>query len=272
MLPKLHAGIFYGHLHKRQRVGGLILTEHVYAASLEIPRHVHERAYLCTVIHGSYTEADERGRHRCDRSTVVFHPVGEIHADSFGPDGGRVFGIEPDAEQLRRLKECAGTIERRWECQGGPTAWLAHRLYQEFKNPEQPSPLVIEGLFLALLGETARHDKAARRGPPSWLRRAHELLSDRFAEPVSVDEVAHAAGVHPVHLARSFRRAYGCTIGEFVRQMRVTFACDKLVRSTAPLVDIALAAGFADQSQFGKTFRRYTGMTPSHFRRAARSR
>ena len=86
----------------------------------------------------------------------------------------------------------------------------------------------------------------------------------------SASSIAAASGVHSVTLARGFRRAYGCTLGEYIRR-RIERAIEKLRTSSAPLAEIALANGFADQSHFSNLFRRYTGVTPSRFRRAARS-
>jgi AraC family transcriptional regulator len=79
-------------------------------------------------------------------------------------------------------------------------------------------------------------------------------------------------GVHPVTLARGFRRAYGCTLGEYVRRQRIENACRQLLDSAASLAEIALANGFADQSHFSNTFHRYTVMTPARYRRSAKER
>jgi AraC family transcriptional regulator len=57
-----------------------------------------------------------------------------------------------------------------------------------------------------------------------------------------------------------------------VRQRRIQFACGRLTATDAPLADVALAAGFCDQSHFTKAFRRVTGMTPSAYRMAKRER
>jgi AraC-like DNA-binding protein len=94
------------------------------------------------------------------------------------------------------------------------------------------------------------------------------LLRDRFAEPLTLDEIAGAVGVHPMHLTRVFRRHFRCTIGDMVRRLRIDFACRQLSSTDDALVEIALAAGFSDQSQFCRTFRRLTGMTPTGFRSA----
>jgi AraC family transcriptional regulator len=79
-------------------------------------------------------------------------------------------------------------------------------------------------------------------------------------------------GVHPVHLAREFRRHFRCTPGEYVRRLRVESAARALSHSDAPLAQIGLAAGFSHQAHFCRVFKRHTGMTPSEFRSALRSR
>jgi AraC family transcriptional regulator len=72
--------------------------------------------------------------------------------------------------------------------------------------------------------------------------------------------------VHPVHLAREFRRFEHCTIGEYVRRLRIEQACRRLTHSTDPIAAIAAEAGFADQSHFARTFKRVVGMSPVQFR------
>jgi AraC family transcriptional regulator len=69
-----------------------------------------------------------------------------------------------------------------------------------------------------------------------------------------------------------FRQQYGCTVGDYVRKLRLDFASRQLATSSASLAAIALAAGFADQSHFTKAFRRASGMTPAEWRRHFRSR
>jgi AraC family transcriptional regulator len=75
-------------------------------------------------------------------------------------------------------------------------------------------------------------------------------------------------GVHPVYLASEFRKHFGCTIGEYVRKLRVEFACRRISESDSPLSDIAIAAGFSHQSHFSRTFKAVTGMTPAGYRTA----
>jgi AraC family transcriptional regulator len=73
--------------------------------------------------------------------------------------------------------------------------------------------------------------------------------------------------VHPAHLAREFRRRYQQTIGEYVRSLRIEFARQELHTSDKPISEIAIGAGFFDQSHFARTFKLITGFPPAAFRK-----
>jgi AraC family transcriptional regulator len=91
-------------------------------------------------------------------------------------------------------------------------------------------------------------------------------LHDQFAENLSLNEIAQAVNVHPSYLDNVFREFFQASIGEYVRQLRIEFACRKLVATNTPLVEIALTAGFSHQSHFTNTFKRSTGISPAQYR------
>ena len=142
------------------------------------------------------------------------------------------------------------------------------KLYREFERPDSISLLAFEGLMIEALSELARLNENALVAAPAWLRQAHGLLHDRFSENLALDEIAASVGVHPAHLARSFRRCYGSTVGEYQRRLRVEYASRQLTETRTSILSIALTAGFADQSHFSRTFRNHTGLTPGKFRAA----
>ncbi|HEY9382079.1 MAG TPA: helix-turn-helix transcriptional regulator, partial [Gemmatimonadales bacterium] len=100
-----------------------------------------------------------------------------------------------------------------------------------------------------------------------WLTAARDVIAAGLGGHLGVTGVAAAVGVHPVTLARGFRRRYGCTMGEYVRQLRLERAMEQLRTTRASLGTIAAANGFADQSHFSNLFRRRVGLSPSRYRR-----
>jgi AraC family transcriptional regulator len=130
--------------------------------------------------------------------------------------------------------------------------------------------LMLEGLLLELLAAMSRDGtNRAESHPPRWLRQARDLLHAHFTESLSPDAVAAAVGVHPSHLMDGFRQHYHCTLGDYVRRLRVEYAAHLLAASEMPASQIAYAAGFADQSHFCRTFKQLTGMTPTQFQKAS---
>ena len=159
------------------------------------------------------------------------------------------------------------------EFYGGQVGYLAGRLYSEFHRPDQFSSLVVEGLALEIIAETSRRS-ATKIGHtvPSWLEQAKDILDQRFSEGPSLVALAESVDVHPTHLAREFRRFYKCTVGEFIRQRRIEFACHQISTTDASLSDIALTTGFFDHSHFARTFKKLVGMTPRQYRAAPGAR
>jgi AraC family transcriptional regulator len=203
---------------------------------------------------------------------LFLRPAGELHADRFGEAGGQIFGIELGTAWPERLSPRQRPLERPAAFEGLCTG-LARKLHREFRLDDLASPLIIEGLVLEILGEACRPAlSAGERRAPHWLRQARDILHARFAQPPGLVQVADEVGVHPLHLARVFRRTYGCSVGEYVRRLRVEFGCRELARGSLSLVEIALEAGFCDQSQFCRAFKQHVGITPSQFRREARKR
>jgi AraC family transcriptional regulator len=275
MGTKLAPGTFLGQVRATISIGGMTFAETSYTAESELylPTHSHEDDFLHFVIEGVCEEI--YGRHQRVRgaTALAFHPAGEPHSNRWQDGGGRVFHIDLSRARADTIREHATGLDRPIEFEGGLAPWLASRLYREYRRPDGSSVLALEGLALEILAEASRDRfSEPERTAPRWLIRARDLLHDRFREELSFDEVAGAIGVHPVHLARTFRRHFGRTPGDYLRRLRVEFACRMLATSDTALAEIALDAGFADQSHFTRTFRGQMDMTPGEFRRNFRPR
>ena len=266
------SAITLGERVRTARAGAFEITETTHDPLRALPRHCHEHANVALVLAGSFDEIFDRRSFDCRPHDLVVKPPGESHANRYGTAGMRCVVFEIAERRLESDYAVRGAFERTERIRGGPLAALALRAYREFRIMDHASPLAIEGIMLEWIAEASRRREARERGRPAWLERASELLHEEYAEGHGLAAVAAAAGVHPAHLAREFRRAFGCTVGEYVRRLRVEAACRMLVESEASLLDVAVSAGFADHSHFTRTFRRATSLTPSEYRRLARAR
>ena len=262
---------FFGRSLTAQDFGQFVITERQYPAGYSTPVHAHERPLFCVVLDGAYEEQHSRKRLTCSRTTMLFHAAEEEHLERFADCGGRSLIVEMETAWVDRIREIAGVgIHTSAAQDSGMLRPMGSRLYREFLTGDPASRLIIEGLLFEITGEFFRAERRQETQRPRWLGRAVEMIQDNFPRRLSLAKIADEVGVHPVHLAQSFRRFHGCTIGDYVRRIRIDYACQQLVRTDTAFVDLAIAAGFADRSHFARTFKRAVGILPSQYRANAR--
>jgi AraC family transcriptional regulator len=90
-------------------------------------------------------------------------------------------------------------------------------------------------------------------------------------EEIDLDNAAQVAGIGPFHFLRTFSKVLGVTPHQYLVRCRLRRAARFLVEDTRSISEIAFEVGFGDLSNFVRTFRRASGLSPQKFRRAARS-
>jgi AraC-like DNA-binding protein/PAS domain-containing protein len=107
----------------------------------------------------------------------------------------------------------------------------------------------------------------ARGGlPPGAMRRVREYVDAHLGESMDLAELAAIAGLSVFHFARQFKQSAGVTPHSYLVRRRIERAQDMLARTDLALSEIAVAAGFSDQSHLARHFRQMLGTTPREFR------
>jgi AraC family transcriptional regulator len=130
--------------------------------------------------------------------------------------------------------------------------------------------LCLAARFAALV--SGRSAEAAA-GPARDRRRAVEaaLWIDAHAhEPIDLERMARAVALSPFHFLRLFSSALGVTPHQYLVRARLRRAARLLADEARSITDVALEVGFGDLSNFVRTFHRAAGVSPRHFRKAAR--
>ena len=186
--------------------------------------------------------------------------VAEV-ADDLGLDG-------PDLALTPRLGERDLLIER-----------LALGVREALTDDDAAAGVYVDYLSRALAAHLLRQHSncaPARIEPPrGGLTAAQIALAADFMEahldrPLGLAEIASACGLSPTHFARRFKAALGVPPHQKLMQLRVERA-KRLLQGPLPIVEVALACGFAHQEHLTRVFRNLTGMTPASFRRAAQA-
>jgi AraC family transcriptional regulator len=258
--------------HVQFSKAGIDCKQSYYGAGALRQRHYHDSTWVVFTFTGSFALTMRSAENLLTPRSLLYVPAGEAHANVFGSQGAGVFVASIDPASLGdRLGIVSSEAEIPRIAPAGFLEGLALKLYREFRSPDALSDLIVEGAFLELLGRWFREKIHNAHSSPAWLRQVKEMLQDSFRNPISLNQLAYVAGVHPSHVAREFHRVYGMTIGEYMRKQRVEFVAEQLVyqgKNPAPLTDLALSAGFSSHAHMAAVFKRVIGMTPGEYRKA----
>lgn len=117
-------------------------------------------------------------------------------------------------------------------------------------------------------GESAqRHDIEARTGiSNAKILEAIRIMDMHIEDPLSCQQLAMTVNLSPRQLERLFRRHFNCTPGQYYLKLRLETARDLLRRTSRPVLDVAIACGFASTSHFTKCYRERYSVTPTEER------
>ncbi len=268
-LPTRH---YFGRVMRQSECAGFSMLELRHTAAARLPEHSHEAAYSCLLLAGAYQETIGNASLAYRPFTLTFHPPALTHRDEIGPQGGRFFIVEYEPSGLNSVVDdgLRGTTALA-EVRDARAVGLMLGLYRSYRLDRSGASnldvLHVESLALELLAVSVRARTSPERRRPAWLTRVVEFLHDGRGESLSLAKLASEAGVHPVHLARVFRRVHGCTMGQYRASVRAQRACALLTAGRGSLARIAAEAGFADQSHFTRVFSSIVGCPPGRFRR-----
>jgi AraC family transcriptional regulator len=261
---------FYGRFDARCDVAGFSIAR-LLALNPEhrVEPHEHQDGHFIVVLEGCYRSSARGVDTLLEPGGVLWNPPGTRHVDSFAGAGGRFLALSVKAG----LAEALGLSD------GGARRLLGATRQAALSLAALPLSLDLGGLLesedacqrLCLLtravpgrDEAAVLERADAR-EPIWLRHCMEQLLEESDQPLRLSALALSAGVHPVSLARAFRRHYGISPGQLQRRTQLNRAAQRL-RDGQSIAEVATQFGFADQSHFTRLFRAEYRCTPAAWR------
>ena len=227
-------------------------------AGTRFRRHGHDSVHVCAVLAGGFVEREPGGWRDVGPGTVRVSGAARHDVD-FGPAGARCLLLELDDAALGAV-----AVPRFLPADGFLTA-LARRIDAAVSTDDSELAFDVPGLTAEFLAQIARRLSGRVSPPPPWLNRVRGLLHDTGGA-VPVTDLAREAGVHRVHLARTFRDHVGVPVTEYARRLRLESA-RRLLAEGIPLARVAARSGFADQSHLTRVMRSTWGVTPAGLRR-----
>ena len=99
------------------------------------------------------------------------------------------------------------------------------------------------------------------------LDRVRDFISSNIDHKITLEELANEACLSPYHFARAFKAAVGISPHRYIIDLKLNFAKRMITNRSASFSQIALMTGFSNQAHFSRTFKQFTGLTPSEYRR-----
>jgi len=261
-------GQFLGRALWRSQCGDLGVTLTRYGAAEKLPDHRHDRPYFCLVLGGAFREWSPSHEEGCRFGTAILNLSDAPHRDLFSSDGALCLNVDLSEDVVRQLGP-SSHVEPAYH-RTLATCTRAHTLKGKLNRDSDLATLIIHSIVLDLLADAARSAPSRGARAPLWLAQAEAILGGRLAERLTLRDLAHEVDVHAAHLARTFRKHYGMSVGEYRRHLRAARARQAIESGHRSLSHLAQACGFADQSHMTRTLRQIYGETPSTLRRKAR--
>ncbi|MFE2066129.1 AraC family transcriptional regulator [Streptomyces sp. NPDC059467] len=250
----------------RPRVPGVAEVFHAHFTEYAYPMHVHDAWTLLIVDDGAVRYDLDRHEHGTPGDTVSLLPPHVPHNGSPATaDGFRKRVVYLDGALLG--DELIGAAV------DGPDLrdpLLRRRVGQLHSSLARPGDELEAESRLTLIGERLRsllrpRLVAERPAGPALATALRELLDERVADGLVLEEAARLLHAHPAHLVRAFSGAYGIAPHQYLMSRRVGRA-RRLLLDGVPPGETATATGFYDQAHLTRHFKRLVGVTPGRYR------
>lgn len=259
-------------LEKGEYVGGIIREvrdEHMLASVSTYDRtlfndawHCHVNAHISFVLNGGCSEKKQSSYERLPGKATFYMP-GEPH-QIINMQNSTHINLEMDElffQQYDLKEENFATMINRT-----PDAkFLMLQVFKELYANDTFTATSVHMLILNYL-QQGKSWASASKTPP-WIDLINNLLHDRWNENLQLSDLSAEAGVHPGTISNYFPKYFSCTLGTYMRKLKVDKALMLIKSSELSLTEIGLECGFFDQSHFIKTFRQMTGYLPSQYAR-----
>lgn len=270
IMKQLLAGQFHGETNNTTHLNGLILTDTEYTHD-KVDWHYHENAYFTFILQGNIIEGNRKEVYRCSQGSLLFHNWQEPHYNTKPAGFTRGFHIELGSKWLEHLNLSVAGITGSMDIQNIDIKLSLYRIFKETKINDETSPLSIESLVVQVLAQMQQDTGTSLKKNSVWVNKIKEILNDTFSEKLTLAGLSNDLDIHPGHLSRDFSKHFNCTLGTYIRKLKIERSLSLLSRKNFSLSDIAFECGFADQSHFIRSFKEMMSISPSAYRKLIQS-
>jgi AraC family transcriptional regulator len=265
-MKHLQTGQFHGQTNKTIHLNGITLTDTEYTHE-KVDWHYHENAYFTFILQGNVIEGNKKEVYSCSAGSLLFHNWQEPHYN-VKPDGfTRGFHIELEQKWFNGYDFGLSNLTGSINISNPELKLLLYKIFKETKTDDNTTSLSVQVLLLQLLGQMLHDNKTSAKKKPLWVKKIIGILHDKFSDKLTLTDLSNDLNIHPVHLSRDFPKHFQCTLGDYIRKLKIEKSLSLLSQKNNSLSDITFECGFSDQSHFTRCFKEINGINPSAYRK-----
>ena len=257
--------------HSRLEIGLLqaFFIDHAF------PRHSHDYYVICLVKRGFQSFTHQGTKHFTPPGGVILINPGAVHTGEAADEQGfEMLCLYPTAALMQAAAaELTGSqaaqpfftdvrVDHAWAAQ---SILALHKAFAQ-----ESSALECESRLTWTLAQFIErcadvHPGEQRLGRErKAIQQARSYIEERFAQGISLSELAEHVSLSPYYLLRVFRAEVGMPPHTYLESVRVRHA-QRLIEAGKPLVEVAAEVGFSDQSHLTRHFKQIVGVTPGQY-------
>jgi AraC family transcriptional regulator len=234
-----------------------------FQKSFNDAKHFHHNTHISFVLHGGCLEKKKDRYERLPGRLTCYY-AGEPHQVMNVAGESRHINIEIEPSFFRDHQMAESSLFA--ALSKNPDAKLLMLdMYREIMTADEYSNHSIQLLLMDLVHKA---DKLSVAGTiPSWVHIVKEVLHDHADENISLQALSNKANVHPVTISKYFPKYFSCTLGQYMRKLKIERSLSLIKSPESSLTAVAYECGFADQSHFTRTFKKLTGFLPTSYQK-----
>lgn len=265
-MRNLQKGQFFGQTNQTDYLSGITLTDTVYTQP-KVDWHYHENAYFTFILEGKVVEGNKKEVYNCDAGSLLYHNWQDPHYNIKPDVFTRGFHMELENAWFDQFSFDVSKVEGSIKISNPNIKLILYKIFKESKINDESSVLNIQSLVLQALDQLYSDCNTNRKNSAEWVAKIKEILHDDLSKSHTLDGLVKELKIHPVHLSRDFPKHFQCTLGDYIRKLKINKSFTLLINKKLSLTEISYICGFADQSHFGRCFRKQTGLSPLAYRK-----
>lgn len=258
---KLKKNTFLGNTKEKFQIESCSISVVNYNKPVSEDWHYHEDTHLSLILQGGNLESRKKYDSQVFSGKIMIYNQGEIHRNRHTLFPSKNLNLEIKNDFFKKSNLSFNNLNLIENI--NLEAYLdLIKIYNELHINDVYTSDSIELSIKSLF--TTKKESLKK---PKWVIQLKEIVEDRWNEFISLNELAIELNVHPVTISKYFKKFYNCSLGDYMRKVKLKRALHFLFHTKMSITEIAFKCGFSDHSHMIRVFKLYLKINPKNIRK-----